>query len=246
MLLAAAVVCAADPVAAQTTGLAGRIAAVREGTVLMRFDARPGVCGDDSGSVWTSHVDGLRDNGRYTCIRGPVVVRLGRSDGQTISVRTTVGIRGTSASAGDLGEVDATEAAKYLVALARTLGGRSADDALSAAAFADGADISRDLLAFVRDGDVSLPSRKQALFWLGQTSNSTRDLVSLDGALTGASLREHYTFVLSQRHDEESVDKLIDIARVDRDVKVRKQALFWLGQSRDPKALKFFRELLTR
>jgi hypothetical protein len=241
-LLAAAIVCAAAPVAAQTASIAGRIAAVREGTVLMYFAARPGVCGDGRGSVWTSSGDNLR----YNCIPGPVVVRIGRTDGQTISVRTTVGYRGTPAAMTDLGEVSAPEAAKFFVALARTIGGRSADDALSAAAFADGADISSDLRALVRDDDVPLQSRKQALFWLGQTDATTRDLVALDGDLTNHSLREHYTFVLSQRHDEESVDKLIDIARADRDVQVRKQALFWLGQSKDPKVLKFFRDLIVR
>jgi hypothetical protein len=27
---------------------------------------------------------------------------------------------------------------------------------------------------------------------------------------------------------------------------VRKQAMFWLGQSKDPRALKFFEEILSR
>ena len=71
-------------------------------------------------------------------------------------------------------------------------------------------------------------------------------LIALYEHLTPFSLREHFTFVLSQRHDTESVDKLIDIAQHDRDVEIRKRAMFWLGQSRDPRAIKFFRDVLTR
>ena len=54
MLPAAAVVCAAASVAAQTASLSGRIAAVREGTVQVLFPARPDVCGDGQSYVRTA------------------------------------------------------------------------------------------------------------------------------------------------------------------------------------------------
>jgi hypothetical protein len=42
------------------------------------------------------------------------------------------------------------------------------------------------------------------------------------------------------------VPLLIDQARNNKNPAVRKQAMFWLGQSKDPRALKFFEEILTR
>ena len=39
---------------------------------------------------------------------------------------------------------------------------------------------------------------------------------------------------------------LIEVARTNRSPKVREQAIFWLGQSGDPRALEFFEEVLTR
>jgi hypothetical protein len=39
---------------------------------------------------------------------------------------------------------------------------------------------------------------------------------------------------------------LIQVARTNANPAVRKQAMFWLGQSRDPRALEFFREILFK
>ena len=51
-------------------------------------------------------------------------------------------------------------------------------------------------------------------------------------------------FALSQRPAEEGVPALIRIARTHRHPELRKQALFWLGQSEDPRALSLFEEIL--
>jgi hypothetical protein len=42
----------------------------------------------------------------------------------------------------------------------------------------------------------------------------------------------------------EGVPKLIEVARAHKNPAVRKQAMFWLGQSKDPRALAFFEEIL--
>ena len=39
---------------------------------------------------------------------------------------------------------------------------------------------------------------------------------------------------------------LIQVARTNRNAVVRRQAIFWLGQSKDPRALSFFEEILTK
>jgi HEAT repeat protein len=51
-------------------------------------------------------------------------------------------------------------------------------------------------------------------------------------------------FALSQRSSNEAVPALIKVARTSRDPELRKTALFWLGQSEDPRALHLFEEIL--
>jgi HEAT repeat protein len=53
-------------------------------------------------------------------------------------------------------------------------------------------------------------------------------------------------FALSQRPSKEGVPALIEIAKSNRDPEIRKNALFWLGQSHDPRALALFEEILSR
>jgi hypothetical protein len=46
--------------------------------------------------------------------------------------------------------------------------------------------------------------------------------------------------------DGEGVPQLIHVARTNRNPEVRKKAMFWLGQSKDPRALSFFEEVLSK
>jgi hypothetical protein len=237
------------PLAAQS--LASRVGAVRNGTVLMQFAPRPGVCGDGRGSTFTRHDDSNNSNAsstddRWQCIPGPVRVAIGRANGDVVSIREWVGGRFVPGSSDtNLGTVSAPEAARYLLTLARAGAGRSADEAIAAASFADSVDIAPELSALVRDSGVPVASRKQALFWLGQSDAPTNALLALDGSVRSSDLREQFVFVLSQRQDDAAFDKLMDVARHDPDHEIRKRAMFWLGQSRNPKAIKFFRDLLT-
>jgi hypothetical protein len=238
---------AASQLAAQS--LASRVDAVRDGRVLLSFAARPGVCGDGRGSVWihNSRINYTSGDRQMICSDGPVRVAIGRADKQTVSVRKWVGGHwNADASDVDLGTVSASDAAHYLLDLAHSLGGTSADDAVSAAAFADTRDLSPDLMKLVRDDNASTETRKQALFWLGQSDFPTAELVRMRESLKPYALREHYTFVLSQRHEDAAIDGLIDIARHDPDSEIRKQAMFWLGQTKEPKAIKFLQDILTR
>ena len=241
----------AIPLAMVTTGaleaqsIASRVNGVRDGTVRMSFPARPGVCGDGMGSVWTR--DARHDfDSRRSCVGGPIRVAIGRDSGVTVSVRTRVGGDwSASQSERDIGSVPPDEAARYFLSLSRELSGRNSSEAMSAAVFADAGDLSPDLGRLVRDREVGTETRKQALFWFGQGDAPTKDLVRLYDSLDARALREHFAFVVSQRRDNEAIDKLIDIARSDRDADVRKQAMFWLGQTNDPRAIRFFHDVLV-
>src|SRR4030088_3658061 len=92
-------------------------------------------------------------------------------------------------------------------------------------------------------------SRTQSVFWLGQAAGdaATANLNSLvlDNSVD-REVREQAVFALSQRPREEGVPALTAIARANKDPEIRKKALFWLGQSGDPRALHLFEELLTK
>jgi hypothetical protein len=172
-------------------------------------------------------------------------VTISRSGGDVVSVRLRIGQR-LSDMTNDLGEVPPKEAGAYLTSLAHHIGGRSGSDALVAAMIADDYDIWPDFRRLVLDADAPMQSREQALFWSGQSETPIANFIALYSDLSSPHLREQYTFALTQRRgDDRAVDKLIDIAKNDRDMGVRKQAMFWLGQSHSAKATQFFRDVLT-
>ena len=93
----------------------------------------------------------------------------------------------------------------------------------------------------------SIEVRKQALFWAGnQRAASLTDIASLYDRIGDKEMKEQIIFVLSQNKAEPAVDKLMDIARRDTDRELRSKAIFWLGQSRDPRVVKFLEELINR
>jgi HEAT repeat protein len=86
-------------------------------------------------------------------------------------------------------------------------------------------------------------------FWLGQLAEepATRGLAELVGDDTlDRKVRESAIFALSQRRDREGVPALINVVRTSPDPELRKKALFWLAQSKDPRALDLIEELLRR
>ena len=69
-------------------------------------------------------------------------------------------------------------------------------------------------------------------------------LVRLYDSITDREMREQLVFVYSQRNEREAMDKMIDIARRDPDPEIRKRALFWIGQSKDPRATQLIQDIL--
>ncbi len=57
-------------------------------------------------------------------------------------------------------------------------------------------------------------------------------------------VKKRAVFALSQMPKDEGVPLLINVARTNTNPAVRKQAMFWLGQSKDPRAVEFFAEIL--
>ena len=144
--------------------------------------------------------------------------------------------------------MSAPEAARYFLDLAGRSDGIEGD-VLSAAVMADSADNSQPLLRLARNSAVPKDTRRQAVFWLSQEAGevAARGLAELVGdAAEDQDVRKQAVFALSQLDGNKSVPALIRVARTDRDPVIRKQAIFWLGQSEDPRALGLIEELLAR
>jgi HEAT repeat protein len=107
-----------------------------------------------------------------------------------------------------------------------------------------GEDNGRWLLGIARDTSQGTEMRKQALFWAGQGGVSLGELVKLYGTLGDREMREQLIFVYSQRDEPQALDKLIEIAKREPNPELRKRALFWLGQSDDPRVPAFLERLL--
>ena len=59
-------------------------------------------------------------------------------------------------------------------------------------------------------------------------------------------IQDQLIFAYSQRRETAAVDKLMDIARREQNRELRKKAIFWLGQSKDPRVPKFLLEILNQ
>jgi hypothetical protein len=116
--------------------------------------------------------------------------------------------------------------------------------ALSALIWHRGDQPLRTVVALARS-DSRVRVRGEALFWLSQRAGATAvDAIrsALDDPET--EVKRHAVFALSRLPADEGVPLLIDVARRNDNRDVRRQAMFWLGQSKDPRAVTFFEELL--
>jgi len=96
------------------------------------------------------------------------------------------------------------------------------------------------LLQRVRDRRESIELRKNALFWVGQMGGLRAiELQDLYDTLDDLEMKEQLIFVASQMGEAEAVDFLMEIAANERDKDLRERALFWLGQSNDPRVPDF-------
>ena len=104
------------------------------------------------------------------------------------------------------------------------------------------------IMQIALDPKESIEMRKQALFWAGQNGGaSTEAFANLYDKMTDSEIKEQLIFVLSQRgRDGKALEKLMDIAKRDKDKELRSKAVFWLGQSRDPRAAKFLEDLIAK
>ena len=110
-----------------------------------------------------------------------------------------------------------------------------------------GADNYRWLMDIALNQKEDIEIRKKALFWAGQGHNvDVADLVKLYDSMSDREMREQLIFVYSQRREDAALDKLFQIGKNDPDRELRKKAIFWIGQSRSPRASAYLQELINQ
>lgn len=256
MLLGAALIAPG----AHAQSLSRRIADVGDGTVVFSFASRSGVCGDGATYVRDGFGDGMRitERGSFTghnpggddwppCIPGPVHVRVTLSRGEVIRLRTSAGPP-RETEAGErrvLGTVGVNEATAYLARVVEQASGRAANEAVLPLVLADSIDPWPTLLRFARDERLSRSIRSSADFWLARGAAAALGVADHDEEADD-DVRGSAVFALSQQPKEIAIPRLLEVARRNAHPGARAQALFWLGQSGDSRAVDLFEEILRR
>lgn len=143
-----------------------------------------------------------------------------------------------------------TQGLRLLQELHRNVADRSVREHILVAVFShkDESNAVEFLIKLASDR-ADTETRKQALFWLGQKAGE-RSMGVVRGAIDDSGedteVQTHAVFALSQRPQDEAVPLLINIAKTHKKAEVRKQAMFWLGQTEDERALDFFKEVLAK
>lgn len=244
---------------AEAQSLAARIKGAPDGEVQITFAAREGLCGDGESYIrdrshgpgnyiTMNNWNGSKRWRERECLDGPVRVALKVQGGEVRSARAYVGGDWADAGRGvtDLKVLSAKQAADGLLELART---GADDDVIFAATLADNVTIWPALLGLAKDRAVNRTNRKQAVFWLSQAAGDKaaeglEEIVDDDDE--DRELREHAVFALSQLPKDDGVPILVRTAKTNRDPAIRKKAMFWLGQSDDPRALALFEDILSK
>jgi hypothetical protein len=248
---------AVPPVAAQQRPLAARVAAVRDGMAEFRFPSRSGICGDGHSFIRIGdHMSfGNLSESMYNrpCLPGPVRIVVSLANGTVTRVKGYVGPEpAPSSGIVDLGTTTAAEGSSYLLDIAAIAdGGKASREAIFPALLGEDVVAWPRLLQIARRESSDHESKhSEATFWLGRyaaakLSGSDVPFESNEGERNEEEdVKEHAVFALSQLRGHEGVEPLIKVARTNKDPNVRSKALFWLGESRDPRAIDVFEEIL--
>jgi len=236
--------------------ISSRVANARDGKVRFTFAPKPGVCGTGNSISRGPHNNMNWSNNESAdvtydeeCMSSPVRVVMSVSGGKVTKLRTYVGgqWRTPVEPTLDLGALSTRDATNYLVEVAKSDDGRVGQEAILPLILADSVNVYPAIAKIARDESRPRGTRQQATFWLGQAA---ADVIAPEREYGKTSdeeeIKKQAVFALSQRRREESVPFLIQVAKNNKDPEVRRSALFWLGQTGDPRAVDVFEQILNR
>jgi HEAT repeat protein len=251
------------PIEGTAQTLAQRISRAPEGVVRVQFASRPGTCGDGSDVIGyrkALFAESFQSIGNWNapdCRPGPVRVALFVASGRVTRAKTYVGGSWprTAERVTDLGEVSPIESASYFFTLVPLLeSARDKSRILLPAVLADGGDVTPQLISLARDDARVRETRGQAIQWLGLLGDAKvvptlvtfaraggagpvgEDIDEDDEAPGKKGLATAAMAALSFLENGVGVPALIDLAR-NGTASARSSAVFWLGQTGDPRAL---------
>jgi HEAT repeat protein len=104
------------------------------------------------------------------------------------------------------------------------------------------------LMQIATDKSQDSELRQQALVTLVQSDIATADLLKLFDSLPDDDEMQGMMVMLMARrpNDPAITDRLINIAKTSPNKELRQQAVFWLSQSKDPRATKLLEEMLEQ
>ena len=263
LAFAASFAALAAPTLAQNN-LAQRVSRAPDGVVHVQFAARPGTCGDGRDligyrkALFAESFQSIGDWDAPNCQPGPVRVAVSVANGKATRVKTSVGgsWARTSERVTDLGTVSSGEAATYFFALIPQIEGTGRNDKsriLLPAVLADDPAAVQRLIAIARDDARLEETRRQAIQWIGLLGDvrvvpvlvafargggaapAGEDIDDNEGGPGKKGLATAAMAALSSLEDAAGVPALIDLAR-NGTPGTRGAAVFWLGQTRDPRA----------
>lgn len=128
----------------------------------------------------------------------------------------------------------------------RLAGDRSRDAVLSVVAEIGGTDNTRWLLGVARDENTPIPARRRALMYASRAGVPLADLVRMYDTTTDPQMKDALIGIYAQSGDRAATDKLLQIAKNDENVTLRRRAIAQLSRSEDPRAKEFLKELVER
>jgi len=94
----------------------------------------------------------------------------------------------------------------------------------------------------------NVDTRKDAIFWVGQKAKSEDVIQFLEKAIredSNQEVRKNAMTALVHAHRNLGVPALINLAKSHPDSEIRREAIFWLGQSKDPRATEALVEIVN-
>ncbi|MBL0169627.1 MAG: HEAT repeat domain-containing protein [Gemmatimonadaceae bacterium] len=92
----------------------------------------------------------------------------------------------------------------------------------------------------------SMDSRRSAIWSLQGSGVTNAQLARIYDSGTDVDVRKQVIGVLAGLKENGGVDKLLDIARTEKNLELRKQAVTYLSRTKDPRALALLQEIINR
>ena len=247
-----------------------RVLARTSGGRIDRVRGVSSTCGIDAGALPFVHVTDVSSDASVAFLAGLVAGGSGaRKDDEEDGALAALAFHAGAAAEGAMQRFAAPgqpgerrEQALFWIGQARGrdgvrfLAGVARDDAstdirkkaIFALSQSDAEDEAADTMVDIARRDADPDVRGEALFWLAQTGapGAGEEVLARVSADPSLEVRKKAIFALTQL-PKGGVPLLMRVAREQRQPpELRREAIFWLGQSDDPRALDFFEQVLGK